>query len=145
MDIRDLKPFSEMLDGINESYKISEEQLIEKCESLETHKKAQIATSFLGNSFKRLCRKNYFSGEISRNNLEKEFVREWIYMNNKVSQNGEGAEYLADQIAGKECTNDELILISTVIQWLGTNGGMSFIQNVTKTDLLIKYNNEIQH
>ena len=132
----DTKPFSDMLGSINESYTISEEQLLEKCEKLDISNNSLIANSFLGNSFKRLCRKNYFTKEISRNNLEKEFGREWIYRNNKTSQNGSGKEYLADQILGKTCNNDELILISTVIQWLGTNVGMDFIEKVTKTEFI---------
>ena len=132
MDIRDLKPFSDMLSGINESYKITEEQLIQKCEKLDSSNKKEIAHSFLGNSFKRLPRKNYFSGEINRNNLEKEFVREWIYKNNQVSQNGRGKDYLADHILGRQCSEDELITMSTVIQWLGTSGGIDFIQSVIK-------------
>ncbi len=136
MDIRDAKPFSDMLGSINESYTISEEQLLEKCEKLDISNKSIVANSFLGNSFKRLCRKNYFTKEISRNNLEKEFASEWIYRNNKTSQNGSGKEYLADQILGKPCNNDELILISTVIQWLGTNVGMDFIEKVTKTEFI---------
>lgn len=136
MDIRDVKPYLEILSSINESYKVSEEQLLEKCEKLDISNKSEVSNSFLGNSFKRLCRKNYFTKEISRNNLEKEFVREWIYKNNKTSQNGSGKEYLADQILGKRCTEDELIIISTVIQWLGTNGGMDFIESVTKTEFI---------
>ncbi len=136
MDIIDAKPFSDMLGRINDSYIISEEQLLEKCDKLDISNKSLVANSFLGNSFKRLCRKNYFTKEISRNNLEKEFAREWIYRNNKTSQNGIGKEYLADQILGKTCNNDELILISTVIQWLGTNVGMDFIEKVIKTEFI---------
>lgn len=132
MDHRDLKPFSDMLFSINESYKITEEQLIEKCNNINESDNKKIAHSFLGNSFKRLPRKNHFTGEISRNNLEKEFVREWIYQNNRVSQNGKGKEYLADHILGRKCTEDELITISTVVQWLGTSGGIDFIEKVTK-------------
>ena len=136
MDIRDLKPFSEMLKDINESYKITEEDLIQKCEKLDVNNKKEIAHAFLGNSFKRLPRKNYFTGEISRNNLEKEFVREWIYQNNRVSQNGKGEEYLADHILGKQCSEDELITISTVIQWLGTSEKIDFIEKVTKNFII---------
>lgn len=136
MDIRDLKPFSEMLNNINESYKITEEELIQKCEKLDSNNKKEIAHSFLGNSYKRLFRKDYFTGEISRNNLEKEFVREWIYQNNKVSQNGKGKEYLSDHILGRQCSEDELITMSTVIQWLGTSGGMDFIKKVTKNFII---------
>jgi hypothetical protein len=133
LDIRDLKPFSDMICSINESYKITEEQLIQKCEKLDTNNKKEIAHSFLGNSYKRLCRKSYFTGEISRNNLEKEFVREWIYKNNQYSHNGKGENYLADHILGRQCSEEELITMSTVIQWLGTNVGMNFIEKVTKT------------
>ena len=136
MDIIDLKPFSEMLDSINESYKITEEELIQKCEKLDPNNKKEIAHSFLGNSFKRLPRKNHFTGEINRNNLEKEFAREWIYQNNRVSQNGKCKDYLADHILGRKCTEDELITISTVIQWLGTNGGIDFIEKVTKNFII---------
>lgn len=135
MDHRDLKPFSDMLNSINESYKITEEQLIEKCNKINEKDNKKIAHSFLGNSFKRLPRKNHFTGEISRNNLEKEFVREWIYQNNRVSQNGKGKEYLADHILGRKCSEDELITISTVIQWLGTSGGIVFIEKVTKKNI----------
>ena len=64
MDYRDLKPFSDMLSSINESYKITEEQLIEKCNKINESDNKKIAHSFLGNSFKRLPRKNHFTGVV---------------------------------------------------------------------------------
>lgn len=118
----------EYLSNVTNSFKVSEEKLFQIVENIDENSVEQLSENHLGMSCKRLLRKSYFTGEIVRNNLEKEFVKQWIFNNNfhEVSSK----KFYADTILDKHCDERELIIVNTVIQWLGTPCGISFIKSV---------------
>lgn len=139
MDIQDFPAFAKLLAAINKSFRISEKQLIKKCEVLKPGETKKLARAHLGLNFKRLLSRHQIgkhAGELLTNNLEKEFARGWVYMNNKSSGSNRDKKYLTDMILGRTATDDELIIASTMIQWLGTSVGMNFIESVTGVEFV---------
>ena len=139
MDPQDIPVFLKFLKETNESYKISEKRLIRKCESLKSENTKKVAHSHLGLNFKRLlyCHQiGQHKGQLLTNNLEKQFARSWICLNRQYSQNGNGKDYVHDHILGRTATDEELIIMNTVIQWLGTAVGMNFIETVTGVEFV---------
>jgi hypothetical protein len=122
----------EYLANLLSGFRMTEKQLITLAEKTNEGDIYQMTRNHLGLSFKRLLRQKTLSKGLLDNNLEKQFVIEWIYRNKKVSINSAGKDYLPDQILGRKATDEELLAINTTIQWLGTNVGMDFIQSVYK-------------
>ena len=113
------------INSIIDTYNISEEELIERVELNDTND----VNNHFGINYKRLLTRNIFGNrDYLRNNLEKEFVREWIYRNNFFEANNN--KFLADVILDKNCNTRELEIVNSVIQWLGTNVGISFVKSV---------------
>jgi hypothetical protein len=125
MDDREFVEYMYYLGSLLDGYKISEEELIKRVESNDTND----VNNHFGINYKRVLARNILGDkDYLRNNLEKEFVRQWIYENNLFEANNN--KFLADVILNKHCDPHELEIVNSVIQWLGTNFGVKFVKNV---------------
>jgi hypothetical protein len=132
LNLEDATLFFEMMGDISKKWKVSEKKLISIVEKINVGDIKKLAKNHLGINHKRVLQKNIFgpnAGKLRNNNLEKEFIRTWMYKNKRSESMGDN-KLVLDNILDRHATDEELVIANSVIQWLGTFGGESFLNDV---------------
>ena len=132
LDIKDTALYFKYIGEIAKSWECSEKKLVSLCEKTKQNDIKKLSKFHLGLDYKRLLSRHVLGpniGKLRTNNFEKEFVRSWIYKNKRSAAMGDN-KFLLDNILGRIASDDELVIANTLIQWLGTDGGVSFLNSV---------------